>query len=440
MGKPHNFRAIADDLEREIADGRLRIGERLPPQREFAFARGMSPSTATRVYGELVRRRLVAGEVGRGSFVLGRRPGEPSAMLEPSSAAVDLEMVAPTLSSQRVILAKTLAGFAASTDFEAAVRPVSNLGNGTAREGAAALLRTPDWKPDPATVIFAGSGKQALSGALDALLRPGERLGVEALTYPFVVSQAARRGIEIVPLRLDGEGLRPDAIVAAHAHKPLRAVYFQPAMQNPTAATMSATRRRAIADALRTIGAVGIEDAVYSFLDDGSAPVAAHLPDSIVLVDSLTKRVTPGFSLGVVVSPPSLLPDLSRSIRAGGLIPSGLSLAVGGYLMLDGTARRLGEAKRRDARARQAIARDILPGDLKGDPSAYHLWLPLSRGRRGEAFAADALRLGIAVVPGRSFAAGGGRAPNHVRLALAAPPRRDLKTALARLAALIGEG
>ncbi|MBZ9641122.1 GntR family transcriptional regulator, partial [Streptomyces sp. PSKA30] len=65
---------LADRIADDIAAGRLRPGQRLPPQRAFARRRGIAPSTAGRVYGELVRRGLVVGEVGRGTFVRAAPP------------------------------------------------------------------------------------------------------------------------------------------------------------------------------------------------------------------------------------------------------------------------------------------------------------------------------------------------------------------------------
>ena len=56
-------------LREAILSGTYRPGERLPPQRDFAYARGIAVSTASRVYAELARRGLTAGEVGRGTYV-----------------------------------------------------------------------------------------------------------------------------------------------------------------------------------------------------------------------------------------------------------------------------------------------------------------------------------------------------------------------------------
>ena len=67
---------LADAITAEIADGTLKPGDRLPPQRNFAYERKIAVSTAGRVYTELLRRGLVVGEVG----------GAPSSRAMPSAA------------------------------------------------------------------------------------------------------------------------------------------------------------------------------------------------------------------------------------------------------------------------------------------------------------------------------------------------------------------
>ena len=90
------------------------------------------------------------------------------------------------------------------------------------------------------------------------------------------------------------------------------------------------------------------------------------------------------------------------------------------------------------ASARQALARECLDGpSVSGDRCAYHLWLDLPETCRAEAYAAAALRQGIAVSPASVFAIVPGHAPNAVRLALAAPPLDALRRALLVLRRLV---
>ncbi|WP_159059816.1 GntR family transcriptional regulator, partial [Streptomyces scabiei] len=106
-----DYRRIADRIADDIAAGRLRPGDRLPPQRVFARRRGIAGSTAGRVYAELVRRGLVVGEVGRGTFVRAAPPGPAGrALAEPAGAApVNLELNYPSAPGQSELLAAGLA-------------------------------------------------------------------------------------------------------------------------------------------------------------------------------------------------------------------------------------------------------------------------------------------------------------------------------------------
>ncbi|MBY0337302.1 MAG: winged helix-turn-helix domain-containing protein, partial [Acetobacteraceae bacterium] len=112
-----DYRVIADGLAADIAEGRLRPGERLPPQRDFAFRRGIAPSTAARAYAELRRRGLVAGEVGRGTYVRLEGATAGSGFGEPRDGGlIDLELVVPVLPEQGAMLGAALAGLAARAD------------------------------------------------------------------------------------------------------------------------------------------------------------------------------------------------------------------------------------------------------------------------------------------------------------------------------------
>ena len=67
------YLALADAIAEAVAAQRLLPGDRLPAQRDLAYRLGLSLSTVTRGYSEAVRRGLLEGTVGRGTFV--RRPG-----------------------------------------------------------------------------------------------------------------------------------------------------------------------------------------------------------------------------------------------------------------------------------------------------------------------------------------------------------------------------
>jgi DNA-binding transcriptional MocR family regulator len=429
-----DYRVLADEVAAEIADGRLRAGDRLPTQRRFARDRGIAVSTASRVYAELSRRGLVAGEVGRGTFVRAAPPQPGPALAEHHPGAVDLQMNFPILDGQEALLAPALSGLLRADGLRAGLAPTSAAGTEAARRAAAATLACDGWAPRAEEVLFAGNGRQAIAAAIGALVPVGGRLGVETLTYPVMRTIAARLGVEVVPLPVDDEGLQPAAVRGAGR---LDALFVQPTIHNPLGVTMPVARRRELGEVLAELDVPAIEDRIYSFLRDDPPPLAAFAPERTIVVDSLSKRVAPGCSLGFVVPPTARHQRVRAAIRAGGWLAQSFAVEAATRWMAEGVVAEIERAKRLDAAHRQALAAERLAGfTVRADPAAYHCWWELPPLWRAETFVAAAARRGIAVTPAASFAAGAGHAPSAVRLALATPSLDTLAAALDVLAAL----
>jgi GntR family transcriptional regulator len=64
---------LAATLEAQILDGRWRVGERLPPERDLARQHEVSRSTMREALDELERAGLILRHQGRGTFVAPRR-------------------------------------------------------------------------------------------------------------------------------------------------------------------------------------------------------------------------------------------------------------------------------------------------------------------------------------------------------------------------------
>src|SRR6201996_5282261 len=398
MSKSEYLR-LADAIAAEIAGGTLKPGDRLPPQRNFAYERKIAVSTAGRVYAELLRRGLVVGEVGRGTFISGDARRGVAAPSEPRGIRIDFEFNYPILPDQTALIAKSLDGLEKAAALDAALRQATSVGTPAMRSVAAAYLSQGAWSPAPETLVFTGNGRQSIAAALTTVVPTGGRCGVEALTYPFIKGIAARLGISLVPLAMDEEGVRPDAVQKAHREAQLSAIYVQPAVHNPLGITMSAGRR---ADLLRVVEKLAlpvIEDSVYGFLDN-APPLAALAPDSCIVIDSLSKKAAPGLALGFIVPPRRLRESVMASVRSGGWTGSGFAFAAAHRMMADGTIAELCRLKRLDARARQKLAVSRLEGfEIQAHEGAYHLWLTLPAHWRSQTFVAAAARRDIALTP-----------------------------------------
>jgi DNA-binding transcriptional MocR family regulator len=429
---------LADAIAAEIAAGALKPGDRLPPQRHFAYERKIAVSTASRVYTELLRRGLAVGEVGRGTFISGQARRGVTSQPESHGARIDLEFNYPLLPHQSAMIAKSLEGLERPESLEAALRPATSTGTQAARSISAAYLARKDWFPGAEQIVFTANGRQCIAAALAALVQPGGRCGVEALTYPFIKGIAARLGVTLVPLAMDEYGVRPDALQKAHREAHLSALYLQPTIQNPLGITMPPARRADLLRVIEKLDLTVIEDAVYGFLDDEQAPLAALAPDRCIVLDSLSKKIAPGLALGFIVAPPRLRESLMASVRSGGWTASGYAFAAGQRLMGDGTAAELSRLKRMDAVRRQQMAAKCLSGfEIQANAKAYHLWLTLPAHWRSQTFVAAAARRDIALTPSTTFAVAPGHAPNAVRLALGAPTLEQLESALRTLSGIL---
>lgn len=442
-----DYRRIADRLAEEIYSGRFKAGERLPPQRVFARRRRIADSTAGRVYGELVRRGLVVGEVGRGTYVRASPVPSGQALTEaptevPNKAAsgatngvsVNLELNYPSVEGQSELLAAGLAPLLRPDVLGEVTRTVPATGTAAAREAVAGLLAGPGWRPRPDQLLFAGNARQAIAGALASLVRPGGRVGVEALTYPLVKEIAARVGCSLVPLATDEEGLRPDAVAAARRTAPLSALYVQPTLHNPTSATAGDARKRELASVVRDMNLPVVEDRTWSFLHEGGVPFAAYAPERVHVVDGLSKRVAPGLTVGFLVVPGERVEAVGGALRSGGWTAGRFALEAGTRWIQDGTVDRLVRRKRADAARRQSVVAELLDAfTVRADPFAYHAWWELPAPWRADTFTAAAAARGVAVTPGSAFAVGPPGAPDAVRLGLASVPVPVLGQALRTL-------
>lgn len=433
------YRALAHAIIQDIEMGRLDDGTRLPPQRELALDLGVTVGTVSRAYALVERQGLVSAEVGRGTFV--RRPPRRSEGQGPAVATgvIDLTMNTPPDRAFRDALRVTLAdpGLARPDDL---LDYTPRAGLLRHRAAAARWLARSGVEVPPDRVILTGGAHQALMTVLAALCRPGSVVLAETLAYAGLRGMAATLGLQLEPVTLDGEGIRPDALDAAARHSGARVLVVNPTLHNPTTSTWSEDRRRAIVEVARRHDLVLVEDDVYGLLKEPRPPSLWSLaPERTMHVTSASKTLAPGLRLGILAAPERLYQPLADTKYD--LLLAGVPLVaeIFSRWLDEGTADRLLARQRREAAARHSIAGALL--DLPGpppDPAAFHLWLPLPAPWRTGDFVAAAATAAVAVAPGQAFATGRSHAPHAVRLSLSAPPTQEaLRTALGRLAPLL---
>ncbi len=429
---------IVNTIEARIRSGALAPGARLPTQRILAEQHGVALNTATRAVRLLAARGLVSGEVGRGTFVLSPSHADNVALrIEPAPPGlIDLGgnvMPLPGLAARFEAAART--ALRRARDALADYQP--HAGRAEERAAGAAWLAQDDALPnDPARVIICAGAQHATMLALLAVARPGASIAVEALAWPGMKAVASALNLELIPVPLDADGMRPRALLHVAVQRRIAAVYLTPTIQNPTSATLPQRRRELIAALARRLDFAIIEDDAYGFLagPDAPPPITSLAPERSWYIRTTSKALTPGLRTAWMLVPPGQERRAAELVRATVWTAPPLGAAIATQWLADGTARRLVAAKRREAATRQALAAAVLPAEWRrrAHPYSMHLWLELPRGLRAADAVELALAAGVRVTAGEAFAIQG--APNAVRLALGRPPeQRDLRRALLAL-------
>jgi DNA-binding transcriptional MocR family regulator len=428
------YLALLEALEAAVREGELQPGDQLPPQRAVADQLGIDFTTVTRAYGAARARGLVEGAVGRGTFVRRRA-------VDDDAGLVDLSMNLPPPPqgvSLAALLKETTAAVLDRTDVATLMAYHAGPGSPGQRAAGAAWLAPVLGGIGPERIVVCPGAQSALTALLTTIAQSGARIVVEPLTYPGVVALAARLGLRLVACPVDDEGFLPEALARLCAEERPAAVYLVPTTRNPVATTMGLARRREIAAIIDASQTWLIEDDPYSRLFDSPLPALASLaPERTFHIATLSKTLSPGLRTAFLAAPPGpMAARIADALHATALMGSPLTTAVAVRWIRDGAAERILAGVRLEARARRAIAAEILPA-ARGDAEGLHVWLDLPAGLDPGGLRTLAAARGLALVTADAFAA----TPDHpggLRISLGGPAKASLlREALGNVAALL---
>lgn len=432
----HRYPAIVDELTQRIRSGELSPGVQLPTVRLLMRQHGVALATASRVYKTLEEIGLVVGEPGRGTFVRDTSLPRDLGLHQHAgrTGAVDLTFNYPSLPGQVELLRDALRGLAASGDLDALLHSAPQGGRPHERETAARHLRNRGIKVPGEQVLIVNGAQQGLALAVMALLKPGDNLAVDALTYPGLKALAAVHRVALCALPQVAGHMDLEALSRLCRRRRVRAVYVMPTLHNPLGSVMSEADRVRLVEIAERHDLFIIEDGAYSFLGEPAPrPLFARAPGRTVYVSGLSKSVASGLRVGFVAAPTDLIPALEQALRVSSSNASSVSVALGCRWIESGVVDTLEEAKRRDARRRQRLARRVLlERDITAHPGSYFLWLKLPEGLRADSAAAALARQGVMVTTAEAFATTR-HVPHALRIALGSVPLDALEGALEKV-------
>ncbi len=437
------YQAIAEAIATDLRQGRLKAGERLPTHRELAYRLGVTVGTVTRGYAEAQRRGLVAGHVGRGSFLAA--PGQASPQLgslQPQAdGAIELSLAFPPPHAGDALFQRTLGELARDGGVGSLLDYQPHGGMAHHRAAGAAWIARHGLSVAPEQILITLGAQHAISVALRGLAKPGELLLTESLTYSGVKTMAAALNLRLKSLPMDDEGLLPEGLDAACRTERASALFCMPNLQNPTGAIMSPSRREAIAAVAARHRLPVIEDDVYGFLAGARPTLTELLPDLGHYLVGTSKSLAPGLRVGYLALPKGREAAFVNALRATIWMAPPLTAEIVTRWIVDGAADTLAAAQRSAAAERQALAAKLLESfDYRAHPSSFFGMLHLPTPWRANDLVAAGARRGLRLRGAEVFATDL-PAPEAIRLCVSsASSTEQLADGLTRLVALLREG
>ena len=298
---------IEQSIREDVRAGRIAAGARLPSSRGLAAELGVSRGVVSEAYGQLAAEGYLIASQGAPMRVAHTvrsavaRPPSPSLL---PAFAHRLDPCLPDLAGfprDRWLRSLRAAWRQAPID---AVDYPDPRGIPSLRETLAEYLgRARGAAADPEQLIVCTGFSQALT-LICRWLRSRGVISV-ALEDPgwhsqrLIVEQA---GLAVVPIPVDGEGLRVDLLAESDA----AAVVVTPAHQFPTGAVLSSARRAALIEWAERGERLIVEDDYDAELRYDRTRVGALqglAPERVAHVGSASKRLVPGMRLGWMLTP-----------------------------------------------------------------------------------------------------------------------------------------
>ena len=427
VGGPR-YLAILACLEDAIRTGQLAPRAQLPPQRRLAEMLDLTVGTTGRAYAIAAERGLITGETGRGTFVSENPFGGGEGSIKPLRGALaDIGRLRPRTteySDERQIIDLALPAAPGSQITQILLRAMTSLidrqrlvlprkivsRRAPARysEAAARWIAGMGLDVEPSQVVVTANATQGIAATVLFNSARGESILTSALTYPGLKVLAFNYGWHLEVIESDDDGILPDALERAAVKGLGRVVYLQSELHNPTAASMSLARRRAIAETAARHDLILIDDcAALSELRSQTTPLAALAPEHTFLVASATKSVGVSLSAGYVVAPPGWGERFELQIRDRYFQPVPMGAEVMTYLIESGEIDEVAGVYRTTIARRTALLKDNLPEALfAGDPRAFFVWLQLPPHWHSEAFASACVLSGVTVAAAGNFQVG----------------------------------
>jgi DNA-binding transcriptional MocR family regulator len=333
------------------------------------------------------------------------------------------------------------AATALANDWERAL----SYGTGIGHPGLCEWIATELHGIDPEQVMVTNGSMEAAALLFRYMIEPGDRVIVEQPSYDRTLLLLGRTGAELVPVRLEADGIDVDAVEAALADGPVKLAHVIPNFHNPAGCTLSAAKRERLVALAAEHGFWIFEDDPYRLVRFGDAELPSTMLSQdgagrVIHASSFSKTVSPGVRVGYLAGPADEIKTLAKRGSEHYISPNMLAESIVLELCRSGALQRNIEfvnvalAERRD-RLVEALREQIPEAEFVVPGGGYFLWLDLSEDAHTPSMLGAAKDEGVAFVAGPDFMLDGGA--SSLRLSFASVPAERVAEGVGRIAAAL---
>jgi DNA-binding transcriptional MocR family regulator len=356
------YTQIVTEVRRMITSGALKVGDRLPANRELAATLGVNRNTITNAYAELAADGLITARVGSGTYISSApAPASPSSIKEQSpSSPMPWESLLAVQSRDNWL--QEMAGFETRRDVTplALALPSADLfplddfrrcvdrvlreqgrvllqlgitsGYAPLQDYIASQLALSGVRVSPGEVLITNGCQQSLDLIRQILVEPGEEVALENPTYPGALSVFCGPGSKYMSVPVGENGIDLNVLEDVLSQRRAKLIYVVPSFHNPTGVTMDVAARRRLIEIAGQFRVPIIEDDIYRELryNGPDIPPLKALDEHglVIYISSFSKVGFPGLRVGWIAAPQVVIDHLNRAKQRSDLHASLLAQAA----------------------------------------------------------------------------------------------------------------
>lgn len=430
------YRQLSDALRKLFEIGRYDAGSHLPPERHLAKALAVSRNTVASAYGELRGEGWVQARQGSATVVASahhspaashRESGLFATLMRANPEILDLTIAVPRIAP---IVEQIVANPGSFVDLERQLggHGFHALGLPDLRVAVAEKLTRQGFATTPEEVLITTGAQQAISLIVRALIRPGDGVAVDEITFPGALDAIGASNGVLRPVAMTGEGTNIDDLRTVISDEHPRLLYTIPTFHNPAGILMKGHALRQLGRLISETGLTTIDDLTLCDLDHtekAPLPLAASFPEaSVISVGSMSKVFWGGLRVGWIRARESVIALLASHKVSHDLGSSTTAQihALAALAHVEETRDWRNQELRSSCETLGNEVDEKLPDWNWTPPSGGpYAWFQLP-GVDASVFSQLALRRGVAVVPGSLLSARSNAASDRIRLPLYPTP------------------